>query len=357
MWGKLPSPKYLVNTILSDNAAIRAAFQTGEIDVSQAFMPNVHLLWEDDGLPVSTYFQDAPYHLSANMPTIWFNLRTNANPVLKEVALRKAIAIATDYDAINANAMTYQSPTFAEVPRSLMNPTPGEQAMYDHNAVKDLQWVGNDVAGAIALLDEAGIVDTNGDGWREFNGEKISLVASCPSGWSDWEASLEIVAAAGKNIGIEITTNFVQESEFYDNVVYDPNSTAFDIFMMWTNSISPTEPWGRIRNMLSSEFIGMANNWSGNWNHYSNPRIDEIIKAIPLETDMNKQKALYTEAVQIYLTDVPSFSAMYRPDKFHTVCESVWTGFTEQGDGRNVPPFNCLSGYAIADLYNLTLVG
>jgi len=48
---------------------------------------------------------------------------------------------------------------------------------------------------------------------------------------------------------------------------------------------------------------------------------------------------------------------MYRPDKFFTVSEAVWTGYTEQGDGRNVPPANCTLGYGIADLYNLRLVG
>ena len=59
--------------------------------------------------------------------------------------------------------MTNQSATFTQVPRSLMNPTPGEQALYDHDAVKDLQFAGKDIAGANKLLDEAGIVDTDGD--------------------------------------------------------------------------------------------------------------------------------------------------------------------------------------------------
>ena len=72
--------------------------------------------------------------------------------------------------------------------------------------MKDLQWAGNDVEGAKALLDEAGIVDNDGDGWREWNGEKISLQAVCPQGWTDWNASMEIVAAAGQNIGVDITT-------------------------------------------------------------------------------------------------------------------------------------------------------
>ena len=70
--------------------------------------------------------------------------------------------------------------------------------MYDHGAVKDLEWVGKDIAGANTLLDEAGIVDSDGDGIREYNGKNLSFQAECPSGWTDWNAALEIVAAAGK---------------------------------------------------------------------------------------------------------------------------------------------------------------
>ena len=33
-----------------------------------------------------------------------------------------------------------------------------------------------EIEGAKALLDAAGIVDTDGDGWREYNGEKITIV-------------------------------------------------------------------------------------------------------------------------------------------------------------------------------------
>ena len=61
------------------------------------------------------------------MPTAWYNLN---NPVLQDATLRKAIAIAVDYDAIIENAITNQSPTFEEVPRSCMNPTEVEQALY-----------------------------------------------------------------------------------------------------------------------------------------------------------------------------------------------------------------------------------
>jgi peptide/nickel transport system substrate-binding protein len=357
MFGKLPAPKYLTHVIFKDNAAGTTALQAGEVDVSQQFNSNVQDLWLKDNLPISTYLPEAPYGIGASLPTAFFNLES---PGLDNVAVRKAIAMAVDYPTIIANAMTNQSATFDQVPRSLMNPTPAEQAMYDQAAVADLQWAGNDVEGAKALLDEAGIVDSDGDGWREYNGEKLTYVATCPNGWSDWQAAIEVVAAAGKEIGIDITTNFPEWS-VYQTVVTKSDTAlpeGYDIFMMWSGGAGPTMPWSRIRGLISDEFVGMASNWSGNWGQYSNPRVQELLAAIPAETDEAKLKEMYTELVQIYLTDVPSFTLMYRPQSFHTVNESVWTNFPHQDDGTNppVPPLNLTDGWSIAGLYNLELV-
>ncbi len=334
MWGKLPIPKYLAHTIFKDNAAGSVALAQGEVDVSQQFNSNVQVLWENYGLPVSTYLPEPPYGIGASLPTAFYNLKS---PGLDKVEIRKAIAMAVDYPTIIANAMTNQSATFDQVPRSLMNPTPGEQAMYDHDAVKDLQWAGNDIEGAKKLLDEAGIKDTDGDGWRELDGKKLSYVATCPNGWSDWQAAIEVVAAAGKKIGIDITTNY-PEWGVYQTVVTKSDSPlpeGYDIFMMWSDGAGPTQPWSRIRKLLSSEFIGMPSNWNGNWGLYKNPEVDKLIQQIPVTTDEAKLKDIYTQLVKTYLTDVPSFTLMYRPQSFHTVNESVWTGFPHQDDGTS----------------------
>jgi peptide/nickel transport system substrate-binding protein len=356
MWGKLPVPKYLAHTIFKDNAAGTTALQAGEVDVSQQFNSNVQDLWLKQNLPISTYLPDAPYGIGASLPTAWYNLKSYG---LDQLAVRKAIAIAVDYPSIIANAMTNQSATFAQVPRSLMNPTDGEQAMYDHAAVKALQWVGNDVAGANKLLDDAGI-KAGPDGLRQYNGKTLHYVATCPNGWSDWQAAIELVAAAGKKIGIDITTNY-PEWAVYQTVVTKsdaPLPEKYDIFMMGLNGAGPTQPWGRVRQAMSSEFIGMAVNWNGNFGGYKNDAADKIIKAIPAETDAAKLKADYTELVKIYLTDIPSFTLMYRPQSFHTVNESVWTNFPHQGDGTKppVPPMDLTDGWGVAGLYNLTLV-
>jgi peptide/nickel transport system substrate-binding protein len=92
-----------------------------------------------------------------------------------------------------------------------------------------------------SLLDDAGVVDTDGDGWREYNGQKLTYVATCPNGWSDWQAAIEVVAAAGKKIGIDITTNY-PEWGVYQTVVTKsdaPLPAGYDIFMMWSAGAGP----------------------------------------------------------------------------------------------------------------------
>ena len=354
MWGKLPVPKYICHAIYADNPAGELALKAGEVDVCQQFIGNIQDLWLKDDLPISTFYEEAPYGVCLTMPTAWYNMNI---PVLEEnAALRKAIAMAVDYDTIIANAMTNQSPSFADVPRSLMNQTDGEQALYDHAAVKDLQWVGNDIEGAKALLDEAGIVDSDGDGWREYDGEKISLNAVCPNGWTDWQASMEVVAAAGDKIGVEITTLY-PEWDIYQTVFTNPNQTEYAIFMWSPDAAKPSNPWTRVNQFMGSDYIGIENNWSGNWGQYVNEEADALIKEIPLTTDKQDLIDLYTELTEIYLTEVPSFSLMYRPSMFHAVNESVWTNFPTGDDGRNIPPADCTDGYGIAALYDLELVG
>ncbi len=351
MWGKLPVPKYIGHNIFKDNASGDTAFKAGEVDVSQQFISDVQSMMS--GGKISTYLPELPYYIPASMPTAFYNLE---KPGLDQVAVRKAIALAVDYDQIIKSAMSGYSPSFKDVPRSLMNPSDAEQKLVDQNALKSVQWAGNDVEGAKKLLDDAGIKDTDNDGIREYKGQKLSFKAECPQGWSDWNASLEIVAAAGKKIGIDIQTYFPDTNTYND----DLSNQHFDIIMAGSSAAGISNPWTRAYSLLSSSYNSMKTQSIGNFGGFSDKRADELLALIPHETDQAKLKSEYTELSKIYLTQVPSFSLMYRPELFYTVNETVWTNYPQKGlksdKGVEIPPYDLTDGYGIAGLYSIKLV-
>lgn len=58
--GQAPVPKYLAHVIYADNAAGEVALKAGEVDVCQQFIGNIQNLWLEDGLPISTFYDEAP---------------------------------------------------------------------------------------------------------------------------------------------------------------------------------------------------------------------------------------------------------------------------------------------------------
>ena len=348
MWGKLPVPKYIIHNIYSSNDVGAQAFMNGEIDINQMYTANIQTMWEDEGLPISTYMEEPPYNAPGTIPTVVYNVQ---KPGLDQVALRKAIAMAVDYDQIIASAMTGQSPTFEEYPRTLFNWSDAQQDMIlDKEALAPLQWTGNDVEGAIALLDEAGIVDSNGDGNREWNGAELSFKVECPTGWSDYEAALTIVQEAGKDLGIAIETYFPEAAQYND----DLQAGNFDITL--------TSYGGTTYGAAYFYMYGFGGEFpevmTTNQGRFYNEEADTLIEELANCLDETRQLEIYQRLNEIYLTEVPSFGVMYRPFQFMACNESVWTNFPNENDGSDpkIPPMMCSDGYGVAALYNLELV-
>jgi peptide/nickel transport system substrate-binding protein len=344
-YGKLPVPKYIAHNIYPDNSEGDFAFRKGEVDVSQQFVFQIWYMWEN-GLPVETFLAQSPYYLPGVMPSIIFN---TTKPGLNDKAVRKAIAMAIDYEMIRINSMSGYT---AQKQTSMMLPLPQEQALIDLNALKPYQWEGIDINGANSLLDNAGWA-VGVDGIRAKGGVKLSFRVECPRGWSDWNASLEVVARASRQLGMDITTYFPDTPTWSD----DRFNGNFDIIMDSPGGQGVASPWSRAYAMMYSGYLPPVGtpNAVGNWGRYSNARVNTLIDRIANETNATTLKALWTELNQIYLDEMPAVGLMYRPWLFHQVNTSVWTGFPRLNDGTNVPPTILCDGYGIKGLYNLKL--
>ncbi|MDR2177216.1 MAG: ABC transporter substrate-binding protein [Treponema sp.] len=344
-YGKLPAPRYIAHSIYKDNAAGDAAFRAAEVDISQQFISSVWTMFNQN---ISTFIPQAPYYFPGVIPVLVYNTK---DPRLADPAVRKAIAMALDYDTIGKNAMSgYTAPLSA----SLMLPIPAEQALIDANALKPYQWSQNlqeAVAAANKLLDDAGWVK-GADGIRAKGGVKLAgLRAECPQGWSDWNATLEVVAQTGKLIGIDIQTYFPIATVWTQDYL---NGT-FDMVMFSYGGIGIASPWSRAYAAMSSADLPPEGtpNAIGNFGRWTNKEATDIITQIAVETDAAKLKQLWTRLNIIYLQEMPCAGLMYRPGVFHTVNETVWTGYPKMNDGSGIPPTLCSDGYGIKGLYNL----
>ena len=339
MWGKLPTPKYIVHNIYKDNSSGDTALKQGQVDVSQNFTPNIQTFGPD----VKTYLSKAPYYITSSIPALIVNVKKAG---LDNAVVRKAIAECIDYQKIAQVAVSGYSD---QVYPSLM--VPGhEDSLIDKTQLSSLQWNLNNAADANKLLDSIG-AKKGKDGIRVLNGKKLSFKVECPTGWSDYQGCLEIVAACSKSIGVDITTYFPQ-MQVWSN---DYQTGNFDMLMDYYQGSGISSPWMRAYETMYSKGVSpIGKPTYYNYGRYSNPEADKLIEEIPTITDQAKLKQAWTDLNKIYLKDVPVIGLYYRPDEFCTYNTSVWKGFPVEGDNTNIPPQICCDGYGIAALYHIS---
>ncbi|MEM9425210.1 MAG: peptide ABC transporter substrate-binding protein [Pseudomonadota bacterium] len=121
-----------------------------------------------------------------------------------------------------------------------------------------------DIAGANAMLDDAGFVDTDGDGVREVNGVpmKILYQTSTNAVRQDFQA---LIKQWWSEIGIESELRNIDASVFFGG---DPGSPdTFQKFYadveMYANTFNGTDPQSYLGNALCSKIPSPASQWQG----------------------------------------------------------------------------------------------
>ena len=296
--------------------AILAALQNGEIDFCQpaAKAENVEAVEGMDNAHLVSY-------LANGYTFMCFN---TTKPTLSDVKVRQALVYALDRESFLQ--AEYGSDQLVSLGMCPISPT-----SWAYPDVSDLNAYSYDLEKAAALLDEAGCVDTDGDGIREMNGEPMHLR------WlvypeATWPGTLSGMAYdSWKQIGVDLE---IVQMDF--NTVAattmdaEPGEKDFDIYTMgFSLSIDP-DPTGGLFDADAYSAGGF--NASG----FRDEKSQELMKQGLTEFDQEKRAEIYKEWAARQNELVPTLIVAYRSEiwginnRVHGLDDiGVYTDFTQ----------------------------
>lgn len=159
---------------------------------------------------------------------------------------------------------------------------------------------------AAALLDEAGWVDSDGDGIRDKDGVKLSLVYQTSVNPLRQQIQ-EIIKKALESIGFEVELKFVDSSIFFSSDVENTNTMYHfyaDLEEYADRNFNP-DPGSYMRYFISDQIPQQANNWSGeNVGRWRNPEYDALYEQSTTELDLKKRRQLIIQMNDLLIEDV-----------------------------------------------------
>ncbi|MEK3934473.1 ABC transporter substrate-binding protein [Sporosarcina sp. FSL W7-1349] len=269
----------VVNVKYIQDASTRSmALQSGEIDFATQLGAKDLSLFENN--------KDFNVQKGPNLRI--FLLRLNMEkPYMKSLEFRQALSYGMDKETY-ATKIVNGIPAKGPFNELLSFGHKGEDT-YGYNPEK-----------ANELLDQAGFVDTNGDGIREADGENIVLkFVSRTNHGSDANNIGTAMQAQYKEIGIGVE---VIQVENYEDMAKSGN---FDlIWERWTSA-----PTADAQYFLEASFTTGS---AGNHGKYSNEQLDEIITQLSNTMDKASRDQLGMDGAKILMEDVSSLFLYYQ---------------------------------------------
>ncbi|WP_284262186.1 peptide ABC transporter substrate-binding protein [Roseicyclus amphidinii] len=148
-----------------------------------------------------------------------------------------------------------------------------------------------DIAGANALLDEAGIVDTDGDGIREYEGTPISVLyqTSTNAVRQDTQA---LVKEWWSQIGIDTELRNIDASVFFGGDPASPDTFQkfYADIEMYTNNFAGVDPQAYMANWACDEWPGPDSQWQGsNIQRFCSEEYDALIVEMAGTADLARR--------------------------------------------------------------------
>jgi peptide/nickel transport system substrate-binding protein len=264
---------------------------------------------------------------------------------LDDPAFRKALAYSINTaDIVN---IAYAGLVNVASPTGLL---PALNQFVDQSTVASLGF-SYDPAKAKALLAAAGY-KAGSDGFvTNKDGSPIALHVTCPNGWTDWMAAIDVIATSAQAVGINLTTALPSQSDWTTAM----QTGTFELTLNNNTGLSNT-PWTLYNTLFYHPIIATMS--VGNFERYNNPAVFAAVDALAklsLSDTAGMQAA--TKAIQqIMLTDMPVIPLWYN-GMWAQWSNSVWTGESTDGSAKQAVP-STWNGYwqtgGLDTLLNLT---
>ncbi len=205
------------------------------------------------------------------------------HPILSDLKVRTALSMAIDRQVlVDVGYGAGGMPT--------CNLVPAPEMFASDNTVCLKQ----DMAGAKALLDEAGWKDSDGDNIRDKDGKKLSILYQTTVNpiRQDFQA---LIKSSWNELGVEVELKAIDPGVFFGGDAGSPDT--FQKFYadveMYANNFEGTDPQIYLANYLCSAIPSPDTQWQGeNINRFCNPAFDAMVAELTAETDMAKRADL-----------------------------------------------------------------
>jgi peptide/nickel transport system substrate-binding protein len=311
-------PKYIIDLLNGSNNVMLGLMLQGGIDLSNNFLPGINTIVSGiGGYGIQTYYNDAPYMLSAN--TAWLTTN-NAKKPLNDPVFRRALAESINIDKIVSNV--FGNIVKKASPTGLL---PTWKKYIDTTAVSKYGFK-YDVASAKKRLIAAGYKMGSDGYFRNKDGSKIDLEIIVPNGWTDWMASITSIAASAKAAGIRIHTAFPSYNDRTDKI----QRGKFDLAIMNDRQLS-SSPWTYYSWVFRQPIQTVQN--AGNFGRYKNTTAWNLTKQLDAtKFDVTAMKPVLSKLETILMKDLPIIPLWYN-GLWSQASNAVWTNWPSNTAG------------------------
>jgi peptide/nickel transport system substrate-binding protein len=311
-------------TSASSNDAAMLQLVSGEVDVSNQFVPNAdktyvsrdpkhfHFFYPAHSVPVGLFFDDTKYPFSL-------------------ASLRRAMSMAIDRRTLGREAEYGYAPPVDALGINRIWPTWIDRSV----AAADRRLAAYDPAAARRALLGAGF-SFRGEQLFDPRGNVVSLRAKVIAGWVDWVTAWRIIARNLGDIGIKTDVRLVPA---WGDWWPEASSTSCAT-LLWSYGDGLT-PYGYFQSHLGrAAFVPSGGDASltGNWEHFQSAQGTNLLRTFKRTFEPGRQHRVVAQLERLWLDNLP-FVPLFAAPAWSTYSTRYFTGFPNRRDHYVHPSF------------------